>query len=474
MLLKVLRSNPAIPNLSPEKKEGMLKHKKSSLEHQLKTFLVDVFLSQKLVNPKLVLAFSGGLDSCLLLHLLADCKKTLSFQLSAHHVHHGLSPNADAWASFCTEVCAKLNIPLTISKVKIEHNSGLGLEAAAREARYKALASIDADFICPDFILLAHHQDDQAETMLLQLARGAGVKGLAGMAAIDLSRKLLRPFLDAPRASLEAYASANKLTWINDESNADTHFDRNFMRHEILPKLEAQYPAIKQTISRSATHLADCSALLDDLAQLDSADALKQNRQQLSLQALVNLSVSRANNLVRWWLAQNQLTMPSTLVLQQIVQQLLGAKADAAIQIKVSYSLTVRRYQGYAYLVPDSTVSVPINLLWQGEESVILPDNSRLIFIQKLGEGFALNRVKNIKLRIKNRVGGERFKPELGRPYRSLKQVLQTHAMPPWQREQLPLIFMDETLVIIPNVGVDANLQANTDEIGLVVNWLYS
>ena len=457
----------------PFKGESILKHKKSSLEHQLNTFLVDVFSSQNLINPKLILAFSGGLDSCVLLHLLANLRKTLPFQLQAHHVNHGLSPNAASWANFCAESCAKLNIPLTISKVTVEQNSGLGLEAAARAARYTALASTDADFICPDFICLAHHQDDQAETLLLQLARGAGVKGLAGMAAIDLSRKLLRPLLDAPRASLEAYASANKLTWINDESNADTKFDRNYMRHEVLPKLEKQYPAIKQTISRSATHLAEASALLDDLAQIDATDALKQNMQQLSLQILVSLNPARASNLVRWWLAQNQLTMPNQQHLQQIVQQLLGAKADAAIQIKVSDYLAVRRYQGYAYLVPDIAVSKPINLLWQGEASVILPDNSRLIFTQKIGEGFALNRVKNIKLRIKNREGGERFKPELGRPYRSLKQVLQTHAVPPWQREQLPLIFMDETLVIIPNIGVDAGLQANSDEMGLTVNWQY-
>jgi len=437
------------------------------LEHQLKTFLVDVFLSQKLINPKLVVGFSGGLDSCVLLHLLANLRKTLPFYLSAYHVNHDLSPNAAAWANFCAETCAKLNIPLTISKVKVEQNSGLGLEAAARETRYKALASTDADFIC-----LAHHQDDQAETLLLQLARGAGVKGLAGMAAVDATRKRLRPLLDTPCSNLKAYACVNNLTWIEDESNADMKFGRNFMRHEILPNLAKQYPAIKQTISRSAAHLADCSALLDDLAQIDATDVLKQNGKQLSLQILASLNPARASNLVRWWLAQSQLTMPSQQQLQQVMQQLLGAKADAAIQIKVSDSLTVRRYQGYAYLVPDMPASAPINLLWQGEESVILPDNSRLVFTQKMGEGFALNRVKNIKLRIKNREGGERFKPELGRPYRSLKQVLQTHTMPPWQREQLPLIFMDETLVIIPNVGVDAGLQAADGELGLMVYWL--
>ncbi len=458
-----------------------MKHKKSSLnyqlEHQLKNFLVDVFLSQKLVNPnltsfKLIVAFSGGLDSCVLLHLLANLRKTLSFQLSAHHVNHNLSPNAASWASFCTEACAKLNIPLTITNIKVEQNSGLGLEAAARAARYKALLSNVADFTCAHFICLAHHQDDQAETLLLQLARGAGVKGLAGMAAVDIQRKLLRPLLNAPRSALEAYANTHNLAWINDESNADTKFDRNFMRHEILPKLEKHYPAIKQTIGRSAAHLADCSAMLDDLAELDAANQPKHNMQQLSLQTLAGLSMARANNLVRWWLAQNQLTMPSTLVLQQIVQQLLGAKNDAAVQIKISDSFNVRRYQGNAYLVLDMPASAPFNLLWQGEESVMLPDASRLFFTQKMGAGFALNRIKNIKLRIKNREGGERFKPELGRPYRSLKQVLQTHAMPPWQREQLPLIFMDETLVIIPNVGVDANLQASIDEMGLLVTWL--
>jgi tRNA(Ile)-lysidine synthase len=447
-----------------------LKHKKSSLEHQLSTFLADIFLSQKRINPKLGLALSGGLDSCVLLHLLANLRKTLPFQLSAHHVNHGLSANANTWADFCAETCAKLSVPFTLSTVKVNKTSGLGLEATAREARYNALLNTDSDFICPDFICLAHHQDDQAETLLLQLARGAGVKGLAGMGAIN--GKLLRPLLDVPRSALEAYASTNKLTWINDESNADTKFDRNFMRHEILPNLAKQYPAIRQTISRAAAHLADASTLLDDLAEIDAANAIQQNKQQLRLQTLASLSAARASNLVRWWLAQNQLAMPSTPVLQQIVQQLLGAKADAAIKIKVSDSLTVRRYQGDAYLVPDSNASAPINMLWQGEDSVILPDNSRLIFTQKLGEGFALNRVKNIKLRIKNREGGERFRPQLGRPQRSLKQVLQTHAMPPWQREQLPLIFMDETLVIIPNVGVDAGLQANGDEMGLVVSWV--
>lgn len=443
------------------------------LEHRLKVLLVDVFTQKKLANPKLLLAFSGGLDSTVLLHLLAECRKTLSFQLFAQHVHHGLSSNADDWADFCQRVCLKLNIPFALSKVNVNKNSGLGTEATAREARYKALLSVDADFICPDFILLAHHQDDQAETLLLQLVRGAGVKGLAGMAA--MSGKLLRPLLDVPRSHLEVYAKQHQLAWIEDESNTDTTFDRNFMRHEILPKLEKQYPAIKQTISRSAQHMADANDLLDELALIDALQAgfdAKTNS-VIGLSTLKNLSEPRVNNCLRWWLAQNGLQMPSQQQLQQITQQLMHAKQDAAIELKVSETLTLKRYQNRAYLVQELPPNAQINWLWQGEDVIHLPNKTQLIFSKKMGEGISLRKIENATLRIKFREGSVRFKPQLGRPHRSLKVMLQNVEMPPWQREQLPLIFQDETLVIIPNVGVDANLQASSDEMGLVVNWTY-
>ncbi len=452
----------------------MLKHKKISLDHQVSTFLVCVFTQKKCANPKLVLAFSGGLDSTVLLHLLVSINKILPFQLSAHHVHHGLSPNADSWANFCTQFCAKLNVPLTISKVKVEQNSGLGLEAAAREARYKALATSAADLICPDFILLAHHQDDQAETLLLQLARGAGVKGLAGMAAI--SDKLLRPLLDAPRSDLEAYAKQHQLTWIDDESNADLRFDRNFMRHKVLPVLAQAYPSIRQTLSRSTQHMADANELLDELALIDALQAgfVAETNTAIGLSTLKNLSAPRVNNCLRWWLAQNGLQMPSQQQLQQITQQLMHAKIDAAIELKVSNILTLRRYQNRAYLVKELPPNVPINWLWQGEDIIHLPNKTQLIFSKKMGEGISLRKIENAQLRVKFREGGERFKPELACPHRSLKVMLQNVDMPPWQREQLPLIFMDNTLVVIPNVAVDAGLQVSSDEMGLVVNWLCS
>jgi tRNA(Ile)-lysidine synthase len=466
------------------------------IPQQLTAFLRNVFVKQdfnkkRLANPALVLALSGGVDSIVLLHALSISRKTLPFKLSAHHVHHGLSVNADAWADFCTDFCQKLTIPLTVSHVKINKNNGLGIEAAAREARYAALQTDTNSWLC-----LAHHQDDQAETLLLQLARGAGVKGLAGMAAVDVKRKMLRPLLDISRAEIEAYATQNNLNFVVDESNADTQFDRNFMRHEILPTLQKQYPSVAQTLARSAQNMAAANDLLDELAQSDFLNANSSVGLQpqglsprnipaeagyscvkpsihapLSLVHLSTLSENRINNCLRWWLGINGLQMPSHQLLQQISQQLMHAKLDANIAIKVSDNLTLRRYQQRAYLVQDYAPNAPINLLWQGEDGIILPNKTKLIFSKQMGQGVSLRKIENAKLRIKFREGSERFLPELGRPRRSLKVMLQNHKMPPWQREQLPLIFMDETLVIIPNVGVDAGLQAGNDEIGIIVEW---
>lgn len=450
---------------------------KKSLQHQLKSILADVFQRQQLVNPHLVLAFSGGLDSCVLLHLLAECRQTLPFQLQAHHVHHGLSSHADAWQSFCQQVCEKRQISLMVSKVKIDQSSGLGIEAAAREARYKALLTQNTE-ANPDFICLAHHQDDQAETLLLQLARGSGVKGLAGMALEN--NRLLRPLLDVPRSALETYAKQHQLVWIEDESNANTKFDRNFMRHAVLPTLEKQYPAIKKTISRAATHMAEADILLDELACLDVKNC-QQNlsgSKQLKLSPLALLSAARINNALRWWLQQHGCDTPSTAQLQQIAQQLLYAKTDANVQLKVSLTQILRRFQGSAFLVETQQKADhahnhrAFSLNWHGESPVTLPDESRLFFSEKAGAGIALPYLEKMQLSIGYRRGGETIKLAVNRPSRSLKNLFQSANIPPWQRESLPLLFLNDALVMLPNIAIDVRYQVKAGETGLLVEWL--
>lgn len=441
----------------------MSAQQKKSLQHQLKVFLADVFLSQNKPNPKLLLAFSGGLDSTVLLQLLVETNKTLPFQLTVQHVHHGLSPNADAWADFCAETCKKLNIPFALSQIKINKNSGLGTEAAAREARYKALLESEADFI-----LLAHHQDDQAETLLLQLARGAGVKGLAGMGSVN--NKLLRPLLDAPRSALEAYAKLHHLTWIEDESNLDTKFDRNFMRHEILPKLEKQYPAIRQTISRASKNMAEASALLDEIAAEDVKSCTQNTALNLAL--LQKLSAPRVHNALRFWLLQNNCDNPSAAQLSQMTQQLFYAKSDANIKINASAAQYLCAFQGNAFLIKKpQKIDFSFNKTWSGEDKITLPDGSNLKFSQKMGVGIALKCTEKNALIIRYRQGGETLKPQENRPSRSLKTLLQNANIPPWQRERLPLLFVNNMLAVLPNIAVAAALKAKPDELGLQVIW---
>lgn len=378
------------------------------------------------------------------------------------HVHHGLSPNADSWAAFCQDLCGQYGVPLAIEHVKVDKKSGLGIEAAARKQRYQALSQ--GQF---DYLVLAHHQDDQAETLLLQLLRGAGLKGLSSMAAEDSKRHLLRPLLDVAREEIEEYAQTAKLSWIEDESNDDTYFDRNYCRHALMPVIEKHFSAAKKTLARSAAHMVEAADLLDELAAIDAEQYVAESA--LNIEGLKTLSEARAKNLLRWWLAQQHLAMPSKSRLDEMLSQLCTAESDAKLKMQLG-DVVLRRYQGFAYIESDKA-NQAFNLIWQGEASLIMPDGSNLLFERNLGEGLAIGRLGGHKLRITNRAGGERFKPDLARPTRTLKYLLQEANMPPWRREHLPLIYLDDTLAVVPNVGVNCQMQAGQAEEGLVITW---
>jgi tRNA(Ile)-lysidine synthase len=411
------------------------------------------------------LAFSGGLDSRVLLSVLLEAKKHFNFDLSAVHVHHGLSPNADAWAAFCVESCKSVDVLCQVFRVNVDKTSGLGIEAAARQARYQALLACEADFV-----VLAHHQDDQSETFLIQLLRGAGVKGLSAMAAFDLQRRLLRPLLNISRDELEAYAENAKLNWVEDESNQDIYFDRNFIRHELSPILAQRFPSFKIALARSAGHMAETSSLLDELAILDAETCVQDTR--LNLVAIGQLSSARAKNLMRWWLASLGFVLPNKERLDEMLKQLIHAKSDATLKLLIDEKGSVlRRYQGFAFL-EDAIEPTTISMAWQGESELRLPDGSKLLFERKRGEGMAIDRLGCHKLRILSRKGGERFKPDLNRPTRTLKHLLQEANLPPWLRDRLPLIYFDDALAVVPNIGINCLMQATEEEHGLVIHWI--
>jgi len=415
----------------------------------------------------MTVALSGGVDSVVLLHLLHSLQKKHRFTLNATHVHHGLSKNADKWVKFCEKLCTKLSIPLDVNYVKLPQKKSLGIEAEARQLRYEKLLQSQTDLV-----VLAHHEDDQAETFLLQLIRGAGVKGLSSMAHFDATRRLWRPLLNASRIDIESYAKKHKLKWIEDESNQDIDFDRNFIRSKVLPILKNRFSHIIKVISRSSSHLAEAQHLLDDLAQIDLKSLLKSDnyKHKLNVKTLDKLSHSRAKNVLRYWLEMNDQLMPSKDLLDELLRQVLTAKKDATIKIQLSKDFEIRRYKDEIYIVrKNQHRQKNYEIVWQGESEILLPNGLKLKFKKVKGKGISLEKIKHKKLIISNRRGGEIFKPDLKRPTKKLKQILQESDLPPWERENLPLIFIDDELASIPNYGIDIKFQAKPKEASLEV-----
>lgn len=430
-----------------------------------------------LVAPgeRLCVGLSGGVDSAVLLDLLVSVAPRFRWRLSAIHVNHQLSPHAAAWARFCRQLCRELDVPLRVVRVTVPR--GDSTEAAARAARYAAYRRHGAENVA-----LAHHQDDQAETLLLQLLRGAGVKGLAAMpvARADgecAGLRLLRPLLGVTRREIEAYAKQRGLRWVDDESNLDVHYLRNFLRHDILPRIEARVPAYRAALSRAANQMAEAAQLLDALAQLDSAGANAcGDRATLPLTMLERLTPARARNLLRYFIAQHGLRMPDARRLDEALRQALDAKSDARVCVNLE-GWTLRRHRGALHLVPGlaqpqqdaATMPQP----WQGERRVELPAWHGVLHMRRRrGAGIDLEKLLANPVTLRARRGGEKLRPEAGRPRRDLKQLFQMQGVPPWRRDSLPLLWSGEQLVWVAGVGIDCAFHARSGRPGVTPCWV--
>ncbi len=297
-----------------------------SLPERLAAFLAE----RQLGAATCQVALSGGCDSVSLLHLLLRLR--LPGGVAAVHVHHGLSPNADAWAAFCQDLCAQWAVPLQVLHVQVS-SAGEGLEAAARQARYAAIAQ----HLPPGApLLLAQHRGDQAETLLFNLLRGSGVQGLAAMRPdrCQYGLRLLRPLLDVSRRELETYATAQGLTWVEDESNSDSRFSRNFLRREVLPLLAERFPATEHILAQTAAHCAEAADLLDELAASDW-QLVAQGEAAASVTGLRTLSGARLKNLLRWRLRTLGWQVPGTRRLDEFCRQIQGAAADRHPQLQL-------------------------------------------------------------------------------------------------------------------------------------------
>jgi tRNA(Ile)-lysidine synthase len=381
-------------------------------------------------DAHLWVALSGGLDSTALLHALA-ARWQGQRAIRAVHVHHGLQPDADDWAAHCTALCAARNVPLDIVRVAVDRRSGEGLEAAARRARHAAFAQVMQP---GDVLIAAHHQDDQAETFLLRALRASGPEGLAAMRPWRRFAQgwLWRPWLALPRSAIADYAQAQQLTWIEDGSNADTALDRNFLRHQILPLLQARWPQAAAALARSATLSGQADALLATQDEQALLQVRSDDPQALSAEGLSALEPALRARVVRRWIVQCDLPPFPARGIAQLESDLLTARGDGHAQFDWD-GACLRVWRGRLH-AQRSTPALPSDWSapWDGRQALALPDGGRLALLG--ASHFAA------PVQVTARRGGERIRLPGRAHSHALKHVLQDAALPPWERAQLPLL----------------------------------
>jgi tRNA(Ile)-lysidine synthase len=417
------------------------------------------------VSPyrQLLVGFSGGLDSTVLLHRLKLWRDNEpDIQLRAMHIHHGLSPHADAWVAHCEAVCAAWTIPLTVERVHL-HDEGLGIEAQARKARYAAFA---AELRPDEALVTAQHLDDQCETLLLALKRGSGPAGLSAMPerADFAGSHLLRPLLGETRASLETWAREHGLSWIEDESNQDDRYDRNFLRLRVVPLLSERWPHFAEAAARSAMLCAEQESLLDELLSEELAELITEQG-SLTIAPLEAMSPARRAALLRRWLASHGAAMPSRAMLARLWDEVALAREDATPCVHLN-GFDVRRYKGALWWVKSSPSLADRVLDWPSlAEPLLLPcDAGRVslvptghVRLPEPGEPVTVRFKAGGLLHIVGRNGG-----------RKLKKIWQESNVPPWRRDTTPLLFYGETLIAAAGVFIT---QEGWAETGVQFEW---
>ena len=434
--------------------------------------------AQAMQQAAIAIAYSGGLDSSVLLQVAKNYAARHGILLYAFHIHHGISPNADAWLMHCQDQCVRSGIIFDACHVNVEKKDKNGIEEAARNKRYAALGNLcRAHHVT--LLLTAHHQDDQAETVLLQLLRGTGVAGLSGMDMANVAPDLLgdanlvmaRPLLSLSREVLASYAASEGIAFIDDESNADTRYARNALRHKVMPWLAECFPGFQERFSRTAQHAQSAQRLLIELAEQDFLRC--QDGECIDINQLRMLSEDRSYNLLRYWFALRGVRMPSTSWLSEMRAQLLEARPDA--QLCVTHAdCHIRRHRDRIYITPkldDAGLSVlPQFFQWNGAAAMAFPHFGGTMHFEAAEQGVDVEWLQTQTLSLRLRAGGEKLKLALNRPTKSLKYHYQSYDVPAWERERLPIIDTSAgKLLFAAGIGMDCHFFS--DGPGLRINF---
>lgn len=401
---------------------------------------------------KLYVGYSGGLDSTVLLHCLAK-DSLLASRVSAIHVNHGLSEHANEWQAHCKQICNDFKI--TFNQVQIQIDNSANIEERARIARYEAFATYLSE---SDGLVLAHHQDDQAETVLLQLMRGTGIDGLAGMPEIRSLKKgqLLRPLLNKTREELESYAKEYKLSWIEDESNKESYFSRNYLRHQVMPILRAHWPGFAASIAQTAVHCKSASINLSRLASID-CEFIRETT--LPLENLYKYDEIVLANILINWLKYNQVKIRSSAQLNCLIHEVLYARKDAMPALELD-KVVIRRYQNKLYIcAKDLNQHLP-SVVWSSFPNQLNLSDGRILLAKSANSGIKINPKSKIEIRF--RCGGESMRWH-GQT-KSLKKLFQIWSIPHWKRDKIPLLFIDFQIAAVVGFAISDDFYATNVE----------
>lgn len=468
--------------------EAILHKLENEFERALESVLMRVFSMEKGIGissgeklrenmPPVAVAYSGGLDSTVLLTLSSRIAEKKGFPLLAFHVHHGLNREADAWLAHCRKICAEQNIGFDSCRVVVDRKSGQGIEAEARRQRYIALNTLCRQHGV-QLLLTAHHQDDQAETVLLQLMRGTGIAGMAGMAPVakmpessSENRYLGRPLLSISRERLAQWAHAEGLTHVEDDSNDDVHYTRNAIRHELVPVLSRIFPGFGKRLEQTAQHMRYALDILNHTGMLD-LQACTTEIGTLDLGKASVFDVGRMDNLLRCWLAANGLNIPSVAWFEQMKRQLLCARPDAAIELPLDRKI-IRRYRTEAIVgmsaEEDDDGNKTVDIRWNGEEVFVLAAWRGKLFFDSGESGIDPVWLKKQTLQVRPYSGNAMLKlPK--RPTRKLKLLCQEAGIAPWQRKEMPLVYIGDTLVFAAMLGQSVKY-AEKGKKGIRLRW---
>lgn len=427
-----------------------------------KSLLSSQWLGRLSQFKTLVVGFSGGLDSTVLLHVLASYP-SLKSRIKAVHINHSISPNASAWQTHCEQFCLSYDIESIVQSVQFDCSANI--EDRARQARYAVFKSLIGS---DDALLLAHHQDDQAETVLLQLVRGAGVDGLAAMSesCFFAEGALIRPFLSHSRKHLEHYASEHQLTWVEDESNQDINYSRNFLRQKVMPLLVEKWPGVVGNLAQAALHCQQAKANLEELACLDLAGDLPNAScntmifgQTLPIDSLISLSFDRLANVLRLWLKKNQTKPPSTKTFRRLYEEVILARYDAMPCVSWG-DVQVRRYQKTLFLEKNNVIGRPNDIEWHAFPNPLgIPVLSIGLSAIKSSSGLKVSPGARVQVRF--RQGGETM---IWRGQtKELKKLMQDWKIAPWLRDRWPLIYIDDQLAAVVGLAISDLFFSQTD-----------